>query len=66
MMKLIIIYTRGNNPTVNILEEKIAALENGEKAKLFASGVAVIASSIMAFVKSNDHIISAKDYYSWT
>ncbi len=46
-MKLIIIYTRGNNPTVNILEEKIAALENGEKAKLFASGVAVIASSIM-------------------
>ena len=60
------IYTRGNNPTVNILEEKIAALENGEKAKLFASGVAAIASSVMAFVKSGDHIISVKDCYSWT
>jgi len=60
------LYTRGNNPTINILEEKIAALENGEKAKLFASGVAAIASSVMAFVKSGDHIISVKDCYSWT
>lgn len=60
------LYTRGNNPTINILEEKMAALENGEKAKLFASGVAAIASSIMAFVKSGDHIISVKDCYSWT
>ncbi|RKX55569.1 MAG: cystathionine beta-lyase [Thermotoga sp.] len=60
------LYTRGNNPTVNILEEKIAALEQGEKAKFFASGVAAIASSVLAFVRSGDHIISVKDCYSWT
>lgn len=60
------LYTRGNNPTVNIVEEKIAALEHGQKAKLFASGVAAISAGIMAFVKSGDHIICVKDSYSWT
>lgn len=60
------LYTRGNNPTVNILEKKLAALEHGEKAKLFGSGVAAISSSILAFVKSHDHIVCVKDCYSWT
>ncbi|MBN2219940.1 MAG: PLP-dependent transferase [Kosmotogaceae bacterium] len=60
------LYTRGNNPTVNILEEKLAALEHAERAKLFGSGVAAIVSSISAFLKSGDHIITVKDCYSWT
>ncbi|RAM59883.1 cystathionine beta-lyase [Mesotoga sp. SC_3PWM13N19] len=60
------LYTRGNNPTVNILEQKLAALEHAERAKLFASGVAAIVSSISAFVQSGDHIVTIKDCYSWT
>ncbi|RLL85782.1 cystathionine beta-lyase [Mesotoga sp. H07pep.5.4] len=60
------LYTRGNNPTVNILEEKLAALEHAERAKLFGSGVAAIVSSISAFLKSGDHIVTVRDCYSWT
>jgi len=60
------LYTRGNNPTVNIVEEKIAALEHGQRAKLFASGIAAISSGIMAFLKSNDHVVCVEDSYSWT
>lgn len=60
------IYSRGNNPTVNLVEEKIAELEHGEKAKLVSSGVAAIAGSMMAFLESGDHVISVRDVYSWT
>jgi len=60
------IYSRGNNPTVNLVEEKIAELEHGEKAKLVSSGVAAIAGSMMAFLESGDHVISVRDVYGWT
>jgi cystathionine beta-lyase/cystathionine gamma-synthase len=43
-------YTRGKNPTVMILEEKIAALENTEDALIFASGSAAMAAAIMGNV----------------
>ncbi len=59
------LYTRGNNPTVNIVEKKIAALEHGEQAKLMASGVAAISAAVMAFVKAGDHILSVRDCYTW-
>jgi cystathionine beta-lyase len=59
------LYTRGNNPTVNLAEAKIAALEKGEKAKLLGSGAAAISNSVMAFVKSGDHIVCVKDAYTW-
>ena len=58
-----LLYTRGNNPTVNLVEQKIAALEHGEKAKLVASGVAAISQAILAFVQSGDHIIAVEDCY---
>lgn len=60
------LYTRGINPTVEVFEKKIAALEGGEKAKLFASGVAAIASAALAFLKSGDHVVCVRDCYSWT
>jgi len=60
------LYTRGNNPTVNLAEEKIAALEHGEKAKLVTSGVAAMAQAVMAFLKSGDHIVAVEDAYTWT
>lgn len=59
------LYTRGNNPTVNLAEQKIAALEHGERAKLVGAGVAAISHSIMAFVKSGDHVVCVEDCYDW-
>jgi cystathionine beta-lyase len=59
------LYTRGRNPTVSLVEEKLAALEGGERAKLLSAGVAAICHSIMAFVKSGDHVVCIDDCYSW-
>lgn len=57
------IYTRGKNPTVSIVEEKLSKLAGGEKSKLFTSGMAAISSAIMHFVKPNGHIITLKNIY---
>jgi len=59
------IYSRGNNPTVTLVERKLAALEGGERAKLVASGSSAISHCIMAFVKTGDHVVSVRDCYSW-
>ena len=59
------IYTRGNNPTVNLCEQKIAALEHTERAKLVASGVAAISSAVMAFMQQGDHAVCIRSAYSW-
>jgi cystathionine beta-lyase len=59
------LYTRGNNPTVNLAEQKIAALEHGQKAKLLGAGVAAISNAIMAFLRAGDHVICVKDAYTW-
>ena len=60
-----LIYTRGNNPTVMLVEQKLAALEGAEKAKLVSSGSAAISHAIMAFVKSGDHVVCVRDCYTW-
>lgn len=60
------IYTRGNNPTVEILRKKIAALAGAEDALVFGSGVAAISAAIMANVKAGDHVVSVKKPYGWT
>jgi cystathionine beta-lyase/cystathionine gamma-synthase len=60
------LYTRGNNPTVEVVEKKLAALEGGAKAKLFAAGVGAISSAVMAFVESDDHVVCVRDCYNWT
>jgi len=57
------IYTRGQNPTVRVAEEKIAALEGAEECRLTASGMAAISSAIMACVKAGDHIVSVNTVY---
>ncbi len=59
------LYTRGNNPTVMLAEEKIAALEGAERAKLVSSGVAAISNAVMAFVKAGDHVVCVEDCYGW-
>ena len=57
------IYTRGRNPTVKLVEEKLAALCGGEKAQLFPSGMAAISAAIMHCVNAGDHIITIKNLY---
>jgi cystathionine beta-lyase len=59
-------YTRGMNPTVDILRKKLAALEGAEDALVFASGCAAISSAVLANIKTGDHIICVNNPYSWT
>jgi methionine-gamma-lyase len=58
------VYTRGNNPTVRVLERKIAVLEGTEDARAFASGMAAIAASILSAARAGDHIVATRSIYS--
>lgn len=60
------VYTRGGNPTIKILEDKIAMLEKGEECRAFSSGIGAITSSILSLVKSGDHIICLRGIYGPT
>ncbi len=60
------VYSRGYNPTVDLVEQKIAALERASSARLFSAGVAAIAASIMAFVQAGDHVVCVEDCYGPT
>lgn len=60
------IYSRGNNPTLNLLCKKLAALEGAEEALAFSSGMAAISSALLANVKSGDHVVCVRNPYSWT
>ncbi len=59
-------YTRGNNPTVEILRKKIAALEGYDDALFFSSGSAAIAAAVNSNLKSGDHVVCVHKPYSWT
>ena len=60
------VYSRYHNPTVHDVEEKIAYMENGETAALFASGMAAITTAILAVTKAGDNIISTPALYGGT
>lgn len=60
------IYSRGNNPTVNLAEQKIAALAGGERALLFSSGMAAISAAILHCINQKGHIIAVKNIYGPT
>lgn len=60
------LYSRGNNPTVNILRKKLAALDGAEDALVFGSGIAAIAVPLLALLKQGDHVVSVAKPYSWT
>lgn len=59
------VYSRGINPTVDILRKKLAALDSAEDCLVFNSGAAAIFAGVLANVKSGDHIISVASPYSW-
>ncbi|MEM1328318.1 MAG: PLP-dependent aspartate aminotransferase family protein [Bacteroidota bacterium] len=60
------VYGRGNNPTVDILRKKMAALAGAEDALLFGSGSAAVAAAVLSQVNAGDHIICVDKPYSWT
>lgn len=60
------LYSRGQNPTLNILRKKLAALDGAEDALLFSSGISAISVPILSLLKSGDHIIAVDNLYSWT
>jgi len=59
------LYSRGLNPTVEILRKKLAALDGAEDCLVFNSGAAAIFAGILANVKAGDHIVSVKAPYTW-
>jgi cystathionine beta-lyase/cystathionine gamma-synthase len=59
------LYSRGLNPTVEILRKKLAALDGAEDCLVFNSGAAAIFAAVLANVKSGDHIVSVKEPYGW-
>ncbi len=57
------VYTRGNNPTLRLFENRMAVLEGGEGAVAFASGMAAISSVMFSFLKPKDNIIIHRTLY---
>ena len=60
------IYTRLNNPTNQILQERLAALEGGIGAVVFASGTAAISTGLLTLLKAGDHIVASSSLYGGT
>lgn len=60
------IYTRLNNPTNDVLEQRLAAVEGGVAAVATASGTSAIATTFMTLLKSGDHIIASNSLYGGT
>src|SRR5580700_3207331 len=59
-------YTRYSNPTTEIAEKKIAALEGGDQARCFGSGMAAISAAVLSCVQAGDHILCVDSIYGPT
>jgi len=60
------IYSRNTNPTTRAFEEKVRALEGAEDSTSFASGMAAISNTLLAFLRPGDRVVSVKDTYGGT
>lgn len=60
------IYTRLNNPTNHILQERLTALEGGIGAVVFASGTAAISTGLLTLLRAGDHIVASSSLYGGT
>lgn len=60
------LYSRGFNPTIDILRKKLAALDGAEDALVFGSGIAAVAIPVLALLKAGDEVICVENPYSWT
>lgn len=57
------VYTRGNNPTLRLFENRMAALEGGSGAVAFASGMAAISSTLLSLLKPGDEVVAHRTLY---
>lgn len=60
------IYTRLNNPTNDILEQRLASLEGGIGAVVTASGTSAIATALLVLLRAGDHIVASSSLYGGT
>lgn len=60
------VYTRGQNPTVEVLERKLAALERGEACKAFGSGMAAVSAVFLGLLEAGDHVVFFNHVYGPT
>ncbi len=60
------VYTRVSNPTTEIAEQKIAALEEGQSAKCFSSGMGAISAAIMYWMSKDSHVVCIRSAYGPT
>lgn len=60
------LYSRGRNPTVDILRKKLAALDGAEDCLVFNNGAAATFAAVLANVKAGDHIVCVNKPYTWT
>lgn len=60
------IYARFTNPTVNMMEERLAALEGAERCVAFASGMAAILATVMGLMKAGEHIVASRSIFGST
>lgn len=66
LQELGFIYTRLNNPTNQILQDRLAAIEGGIGAVVFASGTAAISTGLLTLLKAGDHIVASSSLYGGT
>ncbi len=59
-------YSRGGNPTVRALEEKLTALEGGRDATAYASGMAATVAIFLGLLQAGDHVVIADVVYGGT
>lgn len=57
------VYTRGSNPTTSILEDMLMDLENGEKCKVFSSGMGAISATLLTLLEQGDHFLMLNTIY---
>lgn len=60
------IYSRLGNPTVRVLEERMAEIEYGEGALAFGSGMAAVSASLIYLTKAGDHVLCSRGIYGCT
>jgi len=61
-----LLYARLSNVNSDAVAQKLAALEGGEDAETFASGMAAISTTLMAFLNAGDHMVASADIYGGT
>src|SRR3569832_827190 len=60
------VYSRSNNPNLEVLEDRLALREGGETAAVFSSGMSAISTTLWAYLKPNDTLLMSAPLYGGT